>query len=77
MILSASRPLRAPFPRILLRYDASNEFGLFYSGKLDPLFPFSFPVESSSLQSRAGLSTVSENSGLSSRRYRDGGSFLG
>lgn len=37
---------------------------------------FSYPVESSSLSSRAGLSTVSENSGLSRRRYQDGGSDL-
>lgn len=29
-----------------------------------PSFPFSFPVEGSSLPSRVGLSTVSENSGL-------------
>ena len=55
-------PLRTPFLRIVLRLLGMNRAIL----KARPSFPssFSFPVESSSLSSRAALSTVSENSGL-------------
>lgn len=55
-------PLRTPFHRIVLRLLGMNRAIL----KARPSFPssFSFPVESSSLSSRAALSTAPENSGL-------------